>query len=81
MFLLEIDRQNDEIMEYFSLALCVRVAVVPGHSSFQVIFQLMQSFCAIKLATFLWTIINMRRFGNWVYPHPHFSIDTFDHFL
>lgn len=29
MFLLESGRQNDEIMEYFSLALCEHVEVVP----------------------------------------------------
>lgn len=29
VFLLEIGRQNDEIMEYLSLVLCERVEVVP----------------------------------------------------
>jgi hypothetical protein len=74
-------RQNDEIMEYFSLVLCVCVEVVPEHRSFHVIFQLMQYFCAKKLAIFLWIVLNMRRSGNWVYSHPDFSTETSYHFL
>ena len=49
MFLLEIGRQNEEIMEYFSFILCEHVEDVPEHSNFHVIFQLIQGFYAVKL--------------------------------